>query len=91
MATTRAKRPEVKIPVKDFNDLTTYCKGTDGNTPTRIVTGLVSDFLIRDDVQAVIAAQSQDKKLLKDIAKRKAALAKIQAEVVELEAKLKSE
>jgi hypothetical protein len=87
-ATTRAKRPEVKIPVKDFNDLTTYCKA-EGDSPTKIICNLVSDFLTREDVQAVIAAQSKDKKIVKEIAKKKATIEKLAAEVVELEAKMK--
>ena len=91
MAMTRAKRPEVKISVKDYTALETYCKGTEGNTPTKIVTGLVSDFLMREDVQTVIAAQSEDKKLLKEIAKKRAAIEKANAELAELQAKLKAE
>ena len=91
MAVTRAKRPEVKIPVKDYNDLIIYCKGTIGNTPTKIVCNLVSDFIVSEEVQSVIAAQGHDKKLLKDIAKKKAAIEKIKAELVDLEAKLNQE
>lgn len=89
MAATRAKRPEVKIPVKDFNDLETYCKGSEGNTPTKIITALVSDFLAREDVQAVIAEQNKDTKLLKQIEKKKAAIEKANAELAEMVAKLK--
>lgn len=84
-AMTRAKRPEVKIPVKDFNELTTYCKGTEGNTPTKIICNLVHDFLTREDVQAVITAQSKDKKKAKEIAKKKAIIEKLKADIVELE------
>lgn len=59
--TARAKLSEVKIPVKDYNDLTTYCKA-EGNSPTKIICGLVSDFLAREDVQAVIEAHSKGKR-----------------------------
>lgn len=88
-AITRAKRPEIKIPVKDFNELTTYCKGTEGDTPTKIICNLVSEFIAREDVQAVIAAQSKDKRLLKQIEKKRATIEKEKAELAELEAKLK--
>ncbi len=91
MAMTRAKRPEVKISVKDFHDLETYCKGTEGHTPTKIISGLIKDFLAREEVQTVIAAQSQDKKLVKSIEKKKAAIEKARAELAELEAKLDQE
>ncbi len=84
-AMTRAKRPEVKIPVKDFNDLTTYCKATEGNTPTRIICNLLNDFLAREDVQSVIVAQSKDKKKEREIAKKKAIIEKLKADIVELE------
>mgnify|MGYP000910307197 CR=1 FL=1 len=84
-AMTRAKRPEVKIPVKDFNELTTYCKGTEGNTPTKIICNLVHDFLTREDVQAVITAQGKDKKKAKEIAKKKAIIEKLKADIMELE------
>jgi len=89
MANIRAKRPEIKISVKDFNALTIYCKGTEGNTPTKIICSLVSDFLAMEDVQAVITAQGEDKKLLKQIEKKRAIIEKEKAELEELEAKLK--
>lgn len=85
-AITRAKRPEIKIPVKDFNDLTTYCKGTEGDTPTKIVCNLVSEFIAREDVQAVITAQSKDTKKARAIEKKKAAIERLMAEIAEMEA-----
>jgi len=90
-AITRSKRPEVKIPVKDFNDLSTYCKVTEGNTPTKIVCNLVSEFIAREDVQAAIAAQSKNTKKAKMIEKKKATIEKLMAEVEELQAELESE
>lgn len=84
-AMTRTKRPEVKIPVRDFNDLTTYCKGTEGNTPTKIICTLVRDFLDREDVKSVIAAQGKTSKKLVAIEKRKATIEKLKAEIEALE------
>lgn len=83
---TRAKRPEIKIPLKDYNDLTTYCKGTADNTPTKIICNLVSEFIAREDVQAVITAQSVDTKKAKVIEKKKATIERLKAEIAEMEA-----
>lgn len=85
MATTRAKRPEVKIPVKDYNQLTLYCKGVEDATPTSVICGLVSDFLKRDDVKKVIEVASIDKKKAAAIQKKKEAIEKLKAELAELE------
>lgn len=85
-AITRTKRPEIKIPVKDFNDLTIYCKGKEGDTPTKIVCNLVSEFIAKEDVQAVIAAHSKDTKKAKAIEKKKAAIERLMAEIAEMEA-----
>lgn len=83
--TTRAKRPEIKIAVKDFEALSTYCKGVEGTTPTSVISNLVKEFLEKDEVKAVIAEQSKDKKKLKTIEKKKEMIAKLQAELAELE------
>lgn len=83
--TTRAKRPEVKIAVKDFEALTVYSKGVDGATPTSVISKLVKDFLEMDEVKAVIAEQSKDKKKEQAIQKKKDMIAKLQAEIAEME------
>ena len=83
--TTRAKRPEIKIAVKDFEALSTYCKGVEGATPTSVISNLIKEFLEKDEVKAVIAEQSKDKKKLKTIEKKKEMIAKLQAELAELE------
>lgn len=83
--TTRAKRPEVKIAVKDFEALTVYCKGVDSATPTSVISKLVKDFLEMDEVKAVIAEQSKDKKKEQAIQKKKDMIAKLQAEIAEME------
>ena len=83
--TTRAKRPEIKIAVKDFEALSTYCKGVEGATPTSVISNLVKEFLEKDEVKAVIAEQSKDKKKLKTIEKKKEMIGKLQAELAELE------
>lgn len=82
---TRVKRPEIKITVKDFNDLTTYCKAKEGMTPTKIVNTLVGEFLAREDVVEVIKAASVDKKKAAAIEKKKAMIEKLKAELAELE------
>lgn len=82
----RAKRPEIKIAVKDYEALTAYCKGVEGAAPTSVIGNLVKEFLEKDEVKAVVAAQSQDKKKLKAIEKKKEMIAKLQAELAELEA-----
>ncbi len=41
--TTRAQRPENKIAVKDFEALSTYCKGVEGATPTSVIGNLVKE------------------------------------------------
>ena len=85
MAATRAKRPEIKIPVKAFNDLTVYCKATEGMTPTKIINDMVADFLAREDVVEVIKVTSVDKKKAAAIQKKKDMIAKLKAEIEELE------
>lgn len=83
--TTRAKRPEIKIAIKDFEALSVYCKGVEDATPTSVISNLVKEFLAKDEVKAVIAEQSKDKKKLKAIEKKKEMIAKLQAELAELE------
>jgi hypothetical protein len=85
MAGTRAKRPEIKITVKDYNNLVIYCKGKEGISPTKIVGNLVSDFLEREDVKKDIAENSVSVRKKKQIEKKKEQLEKLKAEIEELE------
>lgn len=81
---TRAKRPEVKIAVKDFAALEVYAKATK-SSPTKVIGELVAEFLAREDVAKVIAENGAAAKKAKAIEKKKAQLEKLKKEIEEME------
>lgn len=78
----RAKRPEIKIAVKDFQDLEAYGKVTN-KSPTRIVNELVKDFLAREDVKKIVEENGESAKAKKDIEKMEAKIEQLQIAVAE--------
>ena len=86
--TTTGRKPNrvsVTIGARSYNTLATYCKYTEGATVSKVVNSLVQDFLDREDVKAVLEENKVDKKKQRMIAVKKAKLAKLQAEIDELE------
>lgn len=78
----RAKRPEIKIAVKDFQDLEAYGKVTN-KSPTRIVNELVKDFLAREDVKKIVEENGESAKAQKDIEKMEAKIEQLRIAVAE--------
>lgn len=81
---TRAKRPEIKVSLKDYTALETYGKATK-SSPTKIVNDLITEFLGREEVKKVISENGEAAKKAKAIEKKKAQLEKLKKEIAELE------
>lgn len=84
MPQTRAKRPEVKIPVKDYAALEAYCKAKNYTSVTSLVLEWVSDFLSGEDVQQVIKESSVSAKKKQQIERKEEQLRKLQEELARL-------
>ena len=78
----RAKRPEIKIAVKDFQDLETYGKATNKSS-TKIVNELVKDFLAREDVKKIVTENGESAKARERIRKKEEKIARIKEEIEE--------
>ena len=76
---TRAKRPEVKISLCDFQALEIYGKAVD-KTPGSIVVELVKEFLGKEDVKKVIAENGESAKARERIKRREEKIAKLNEE-----------
>ena len=82
---TRAKKPEIKISLKDFNALNIYSKAVKDTTPAKIVNELIADFLNKPNVKQIIAENSISEAKKRQIEKKKAQIEKLKAELAELE------
>ncbi|MCI8513236.1 MAG: hypothetical protein HFI93_01185 [Lachnospiraceae bacterium] len=77
----RAKKPEIKIDTKKYNELCVYCKAVEGVTAAKIMDKLLTDFLAQEDVIRVVEANSVNTKKRKTLEKKQAQIAKLQAEI----------
>jgi len=79
---TRAKKPEIKISLKDFTDLEIYGKAAE-KSPAKIVNELIKDFLSKDDVKKIIAENSETAKVIDRLDRKEAKARKMLREVSE--------
>lgn len=79
----RAKRPEIKIAVKDFQDLQVY-GNTTGESVTKIVTDLVKGFLAKEDVKKIVEENGKSAKAKKDIEKMENKIRQLEEAIAEM-------
>lgn len=83
----RRKRPakvEIKISPKLNGYLEIYSK-TINSTPTKIIEGLVEEYLKRDEVQTVLDENEELIKLKRDLEKKENEVAELKARIKEKE------
>ena len=74
----------VSVGNRIYKDIELYCKST-GTSMTRLVESLIKEFLEKEEVKNVISENKVDKRKLRALETKKAKLAKLQAEIAELE------